>query len=139
MAGNDTSAVVAAAFEALHSGDVEPVRGLLAPDAQLHQCGFLNPISLIRLLDGGFTIGDRIHEREIHVEHVVAEGDLVALHWRTTGLYTDPSEPDLAAVPVDVPSMTFIRLADGLFAEVWNIQATSTLSSQLDAYREGTR
>jgi hypothetical protein len=136
---DNTGAVVRAAFEGLHAGNVEPLRGMLAPDAQLHQCGFLHPISLSRLLDGNFSIGGRFQNRAIHVEHVVTEGDLVALHWRTTGRYVDPSEPDLAGVPVDVPSMTFIRLADGLVAEVWNIQATSTLSSQLDAYREAAQ
>jgi hypothetical protein len=140
MAGEDnTGPVVRAAFEGLHAGNVEPLRGMLAPDAQLHQCGFLHPFPLSRLLDGGFTVGGRIRERAVHIEHVVAEGDFVVLHWRTTGLFADPEEPDVIGAPIDVPSMTLIRLADGMIAEAWNIQATSTLSSQLDAYREGAQ
>jgi predicted ester cyclase len=62
---------------------------------------------------------------------MVGEGDLVAIHWRTTGRHHDPDEPEPDGRRVSCPSMTFIRFERGRIAEIWDIQDTATLQTQL--------
>lgn len=119
------------AFEALMAGDLASLPELLAPDAVLHQCGFLEPVPARAIIAGEFPYRRPLGDRQVHLERMVAEGDLVALHWRTTGRWLDPDEPDTAGTPVNFPLMSFIRLEDGKIAEIWNIQDLATLQTQL--------
>lgn len=123
--------IVQRAFEALLAGDLSPLGELLAPYAVLHQCGFLEPISGRALLHGEFPGHGPLADRQVTLERMIGEGDIVALHWRTTGRYSDPDSPELDGRYVTFPSMSFIRLEDGMIAEIWNIQDTSTLQAQL--------
>lgn len=72
----------------------------------------------------------------MHLERLIGEGDLVALHWWTTGRYRDPASPELDGKEISFPSMTFIRFEGGTIAEIWNIQDTATMHSQLHAPAE---
>jgi predicted ester cyclase len=63
---------------------------------------------------------------------MVGDGDTVALHWRTSGRYVDSDSPERDGMQVSFPSMTFVRVADGRIAEIWNIQDISTLQTQLE-------
>ena len=132
MSVEENKQIVRQAFEALMADDLTPLGALLATDAVLHQCGFLAPIPASVLLQGGFPAGRRIADREVRLERIIGEDDIVALHWRTTGRFpaTDPPERD--GKPVSFPSMTFLRLENDRIAEIWNIQDVSTLKSQLD-------
>jgi ketosteroid isomerase-like protein len=124
------------AFEALMAGDRETLQHLLEPDAVLHQCGFLDPIPAGSILRGEFPRWRLLEGRQVQLERIVGEEDLVALHWRTTGRYSDPDAPELNGRPVSFPSMTFIRFEGDKIAEIWNIQDTATLQTQLRAPAE---
>jgi ketosteroid isomerase-like protein len=123
--------IVRRAFEGLQAGDLGAVSDLLAPDAVVHQCGFLEPLPARAMLSGAFPGGGRIDARDLHIERMIGEGDLVALHWRVTGRYAAPDEPEINGRPVSVPWMTFVRVDGGRIAELWNIRDTSTLETQL--------
>ncbi|MGE2834036.1 ester cyclase [Mycobacterium sp. SMC-4] len=54
------------------------------------------------------------------IEHIVADGDLVATHWRSTGTHSGPFyDLPVTGRPVVVTGMTFSRVADGRIAEEW--------------------
>lgn len=132
MTNSDNKELVRRGFEALMDGDLRPLRDLLAPDAVLHQCGFLTPIPARAFLQGDFPARGRLQNREVQLNQMIGEGDLVALHWRTRGRYSDPDSPQRDGMHVSFPSMTFVRIAGGRIAEIWNIQDTSTLQTQLE-------
>jgi ketosteroid isomerase-like protein len=136
MSVDENKQIVRRAFDALSTGDLRPARELFTPDALIHQCGFLEPLPARALIDDAgtrdrFPGGGRIKEREIRLERMAGEGDLVALHWTVTGRYSAPDEPDVDGRPVSVPWMSFIRLDGGKIVELWNIRDTSTLQTQL--------
>jgi steroid delta-isomerase-like uncharacterized protein len=58
----------------------------------------------------------------LRVEHLVAEGDLVAVHWIGTGTNTGEGN-GLPATGrrVEVRGMTLFRLRDGRIAEEWGV------------------
>lgn len=113
------------------TGDRAALRSLLAPDAALHQCGFLDPIPVQSILSGEFPRRGPLLDRTIHLERIIAEGDTVSLHWRTSGRYTDLEAPELDGRHVSFPSMSFIRFKGGKIAEIWNIQDVATMQTQL--------
>jgi len=92
MTLEENKQVVGRAFEALMAGDLQPVQDLLAPDAVLHQCGFLKPMP-VRVFISGAAPGMRIEDRRLRIERMIGEGDLVAVHWTTTGRNSAPDEP----------------------------------------------
>jgi ketosteroid isomerase-like protein len=124
------------AFDALMAGDLTPLGDLLAPDAVLHQCGFLHAIPAHSILSGEFPGRSLVEDRHVQLEQIIGEGDLVALHWRTTGRYHDPASPELDGTETSFPSMTFIRVEAGKIAEIWNIQDTATMHAQLHSAAE---
>jgi ketosteroid isomerase-like protein len=124
------------AFGALMAGDLTPLGDLLAPDAVLHQCGFLDPIPARSILGGEFPGRSLLEDRRVHLERIIGEGNLVALHWRTTGRYRDPHSPELDGTEISFPSMTFIRFEVGKIAEIWNMQDTATMHAQLHSAAE---
>jgi ketosteroid isomerase-like protein len=126
----DDKAIVRAVFDAFMSDDQSPLDDLLAADCVLHQCGIPEPIS------GADAIKHRragrfLSERQVHLEQIVADGDLVAIHWRTSGLYANAQRPDKLGQPISFMSMSFLRLDQGKIGEIWNIQDMSTVSAQL--------
>ena len=136
MTTDDNKAIVQRAFEALMDRDLRPLEDLLAPDAVLHQCGFLQPIPGAAIIRGEFPGRGPLVDRQVRLARMVGKGEIVALHWWTTGRYSDPDSPELDGKRVSFPSMSFIRLEDGKIAEIWNIQDTSTLQTQLNAPAE---
>lgn len=137
MGTDENKQIVRRAFEALMAGDLSPLRELLAPNAVLHQCGFLDPIPGEAMLQRNLPGGPRFRDRRFTLERMVGEGDDVALHWRTSGRYADPDSPRLDGTPVSFPSMSFVRLENGRIAEIWNIQDMSTLQTLLQAAEAG--
>ncbi|HLJ69512.1 MAG TPA: nuclear transport factor 2 family protein [Chloroflexota bacterium] len=131
MTVDENKQVAERAFGALAARDFNRLESLLAPDAVLHQCGFLKPLPARALLQGELGGRSPIVEREVQLEQIIAEGDTVALRWRTTGRYADRDSPRLDGVRVSFPSMTFLRFADGRIAEIWNMRDADTLQSAL--------
>jgi predicted ester cyclase len=127
----ENKAMVLRAHEAFLAGDTATLESLLAPDCALHQCGFLEPLRgsrLFELIRGG---GQALSDRKRWVEAVVAEGDTVAIRWTTTGRHTGFLIREPTGKQVSFSSMTFVRVRDGRISEIWNIQDTSTLRTQL--------
>lgn len=118
------------AFTALMERDLASLGDLLTADAVLHQCGLLDPISRHAIMQGDFPRRSLVAEREDRLECIIGEGDMVALHWRTSGRFSDPHWPERNGNPVNFPSMSFIRMQDGKIAEIWNIQDVSTMHTQ---------
>lgn len=128
---DDTKAIARCGFDAFMEGDLGALRQLLAPQATLHQCGFLQPIPAASILNREFPRLSPLEDRQVKLERMVAEGNLVALHWTTTARYNDPATPEIEGKTVSFPSMSFIRVEDGKIAEIWNIQDTTTMQMQL--------
>lgn len=95
MSVEDNKQMVHRAFEALMAGDLSPLETLLAPDAVLHQCGFLELIPARAILRGELPGGGPLRDRQVQLQRMIGEGDIVALHWRTTGRYSDPDALNL--------------------------------------------
>lgn len=130
MSVEENKTVVQRAFSGLASGEFGSLRDFLAPGAVIHQCGFLNPLPVTELIERGGAYSP-IHDRAVHLDQLIGEGDLVALRWHTDGIHTDPDQSANGAVAVSFPSMTFVRLADGKIAEIWNMRDADTIQSQL--------
>lgn len=135
----ENKAIVRRALEALMSGNcpegTHPLDELLTPDCALHQCGFLEPIrgaSGIRALPRSGPLTNR----QVQLEQIVGEDDMVAIHWKTTARYTDPDEPEIDGSLVSFPAMSFVRLEGGKIAEIWNIADVATLQTKLRDLRE---
>ncbi|HEX8918400.1 MAG TPA: ester cyclase [Chloroflexota bacterium] len=126
------------ALEALMTSNMTALRSLLAPDAVLHQCGFLEPVPAGAILAGEFPRRGLLSDREVRLERIIGEGDVVAMHWRTDGRYSDPHSPSLDGKQISFPSMSFIRFEEDRIAEIWNIQDTATMNTQLQSLAEGT-
>jgi len=131
MTSEENKQIAHRAFEALMARDLSPLQDLLAPDAVLHQCGFLHAIPAGAILSGAFPGRSPLEDRHVHLERMIGEGDMVALHWWTTGRYRDPDSPELDGKEISFPSMTFIRFQGDKIVEIWNIQDTATLQTQL--------
>ena len=126
----ENKAITRAAIEALMTDNDAAIEGALAPDCVLHQCGVLEPIRGVEKIR--HRRPDRfLTERNVRLEQIVMEGDLVAIHWRTSGLYADPMRPDRNGQPISFMSMSFLRLEQGKIQEIWNIQDMSTVAAQL--------
>jgi predicted ester cyclase len=135
MTTEDNKAMVLRAHEAFLAGDTSTLESFLAPDCALHQCGFLEPLrgSHLREFIGG---GGRLSDLRRWVETVVADGDTVAIRWTTTGRHTNFLIREPTGKQVSFSSMTFARVEDGKIAEIWNIQDTASLSTQLAEEKE---
>ena len=135
MTTDETKQLAPRAFQALAAGDFQALEGLLTPTTVLHQCGFLQPITVQALLarsyQGRLGDGSQVVDRQVQLEQLIAEGDTVALRWRTVGRYVDEDVPERNGVTVSFPSMTFLRIADGRIVEIWNMRDADTLQSSL--------
>lgn len=126
----DNGAITRAAFEALTTDNDAAIEEILASDCVLHQCGIPEPIR------GSEKIKHRrpgrfLAEQQVTLEQIVTEGDLAAIHWRTSGVYADPGRPDKNGQSISFMSMSFLRLEQGKIQEIWNIQDMSTVAAQL--------
>jgi ketosteroid isomerase-like protein len=130
MVTDDNKAIVRAAFDVFMSDDQSALDDLLAPGCVLHQCGFLEPIRGAEAIKHR-RAGQFVSERTVHLEENVADGDLVAIQWQTSGLYVNAYRPDKLGRPISFGSMSFLRVDGDKIQEIWNIQDMSTVSAQL--------
>lgn len=131
MSVEDNKQIARRALGALTAGDRDALQSLVASDAILHQCGFLEPIPVHSILSGEFPRRSSLGGREIELERMIAEGDMVALHWRTSGRFSEPESPAVDGKQVSFPSMSFLRFDGDRIAEIWNIQDVATMETQL--------
>jgi len=131
MTTDENKQIAMRAFHAFMGGDLDSLAGLLAPDAVLHQCGFPEPIPAADIISGKFPYQWLLDDRHDQLERIIGEGDIVALHWRTTGTYREAGSPEIDDMQVNFTSMSFIRHAEGQIAEIWNIQDIATLQSEM--------
>ncbi|HZU14281.1 MAG TPA: nuclear transport factor 2 family protein [Chloroflexota bacterium] len=132
MTVEQTKSIARQGFDALAAGDLAALERVLAPNAVIHQCGFLQPISVHALLGGNGRPRPWGHvtDRQVQLEQLIAEGDMAALRWRTTGRYSH-DDAALDGTPVSFPSMTFLRIEGGRIVEIWNMRDADTLQSEL--------
>jgi ketosteroid isomerase-like protein len=136
MSVDENKAIARAAFDALMSDNLAPLDHLLAPDCILHQCGWLQPIRGVERIKHISGRRRLVSERHVRLDAIIAEGDTVAIHWHTEGLYADPGDPHRTGQAVSFMSMSFLRLDEGTIREIWNIQDMSTVWSQLGSSAE---
>lgn len=130
MANDEHKAIVHAVMEAMMSDDPTRLDDLLAPECVLHQCGLLEPIRGAAAITGR-RVGRFLSDPQVQLERLVSEGDLIAVHWRTSGHYANPNRPSKSGQPISFGSMSFLRLDGGKIQEIWNIQDMSTVAAQL--------
>ena len=115
--------MVAALSSAFSSGSVDELDHLFRPDFVNHQPGSSRDFaSLKRALAGARAA---YSDPQLTIDHMVAEGDLVAQHltFRATqkgssGAMAPPGEP------VTICSCEILRIVDGKVAERWGVTAT---------------
>ncbi|WP_421989342.1 ester cyclase [Roseococcus sp.] len=77
-------------------------------------------------------------EIETRIEHLVAEGDRVVLHWTTSGLHVGPYG-DVAATGkrITMTGMDLLRLAGGRIVECWSMWDGLSVYDQLGVLKIG--
>jgi hypothetical protein len=106
-------------------GKLGSIGDLVTPKAVLYQCGFLAGIPVRSLISRAFSFQRRLTDRQVQIERVIGEGDLITIQWRTTGRYEKPESQELHGTRVSVPSMSFLRFEDGRIGQIWKIQDTA--------------
>lgn len=119
------------------NGDKSAIDRYWSPDAKVHMTDF----------DG--TAVDVIHEDverywgafdavETRIDHLVAEGDRVVLHWTTSGQHIGPYG-DVAATNkrITMTGMDLLRLADGKIVECWSMWDGLSVYDQLGVLKIG--
>jgi predicted ester cyclase len=134
MSAEENKAVVRRYYEELwNTGDSALVEECFAPDVRIQG----HPVGWDGLRDGlagWLTAFPDIRHR---VDHLVAEGDLVAAHVHFAGTHRGVfHEGDLGTWPptgrsVDVQEMNFFRLAAGKVVEMWVVWDQVGFAQQL--------
>jgi steroid delta-isomerase-like uncharacterized protein len=71
-------------------------------------------------------------DMQIAVKHMVAEGDLVVVHWTAWGTNTQPGMGlPATGKPVNVSGMTLFRFRAGKISEEWNAWSMLSVLKQL--------
>ena len=136
MDRTDYKQLVTHAHDAFLAGDATALAECLSEDCVLHQCGFLHPIvGAAAIAKLGRRAEAGLSDRQRRIVSVIAEGDVVALRTTVSGRQTGVwfGQP-ASGTKVAFDMMTFVRVADGKIAEIWNIQDTATILTQLDAW-----
>lgn len=136
MAARATKDVIRSAFEALNRRDQDQFAGLHADDVVLH-----GPEGDLRgaeaLTAHEFEIFDVFSDLAHELRSLVAEEDLVAARWRSTGTHDgDLGEvgPTGEEVAIDVFGM--FRVADDRVAEVWVLPDRLRMMQQIGTWMD---
>ena len=69
---------------------------------------------------------------QLKLDRIIAEGDLVSLHWSATGTNTVAAAPfPGTGKKVAIDGMSFFRFADGKIVEEWSTYDNLTIMQQL--------
>jgi len=134
MSGEVNSKIVERFETAFGANDVDTIDELCAPDLVDHNpipdqkpglAGFKDTIAMYK---GIFP------DSQVDVQHIVAEGDLVATHWTVTGTH----QAEFFGIPatgrkVSIEGMNVYRLDGGRITDVWTQFDGLGLMQQLGA------
>jgi steroid delta-isomerase-like uncharacterized protein len=124
-------AVARSFFEdVLDKGKLEDYAKSHAPDFVAHSEGRL--ASLEEDMTAAREQRKALPDMRVKVNHIVAEGDLVSVHWTASGTNTAAGW-DIPATgkSVNVNGMTLFRLERGLIQEEWSVFNMYSLLKQL--------
>jgi steroid delta-isomerase-like uncharacterized protein len=119
---NGNKALVQRWFEEVwNKGRADAVDELLAADSVVHGLGpDLHGPTGFKSFHSAYR--NAFPNIAIRVDHFVAEGDMVAVHWSGTGTHLGDGLGFAATnKPVNFTGMVFIRVANGKLAEGWNV------------------
>jgi hypothetical protein len=108
--------------------DIQPE--IYGPDFVAH--GFGRDFTLAEDEASGKQLRAAFTDLQLKLDRVIAEGDLVSLHWSAKGTNTvaiGPFPGTGKAVAVD--GMSFFRFADGKIVEEWSTYDNLTIMQQL--------
>lgn len=94
--------------------------------------GFGRDFTLAEDESSGKQLRAAFPDLQLKLDHIIAEGDLVSLHWSAKGTNTvaiGPFPGTGKAVAVD--GMSFFRFADGKIVEEWSTYDNLTIMQQL--------
>ena len=121
--------------EAWARGELDKLDELIAPELTSHDAIPGLPRGLAGAKAGHAAFLKSFPDRTISIEHVVAEGDLVAVHAK--GAATHTGDPFFGVPPsgrrVSLESISIYRVRDGKVVEHWGLNATWNLMQQLGA------
>ena len=118
-------------------GDLEALDQLVSPDLVSHDAIPGLPPGLTGARAGHSAFLHSFPDRTIAVEHVVAEGDLVAVHTRGEATHTGAPFFGIppSGRPVTLESISIYRVRNGKVSEHWGLNATWALMQQLGAIK----
>jgi len=128
---DDAKDLVRRAFRAWDAGDERAIESLLAPGfvQHNHEGGFWDAAEVVRLAR---FFSQPFPDRRTEIQHIAAEGELVAVHWVTTATHRGPYlELPPSGMAVRSEGVAFFRIAGGLIAEIWNWSASPSYYRQL--------
>ena len=131
----DAKDIVRRVEEAWLRNDLAALDDLIAPDLVSHDVTPGLPPGRDGAKAGHSAFLASFPDRTLTIDHLIGEGDLVAVH--TTGTATHTGAPFLG-VPasgkrVTLESMSIYRVKDGKIVEHWGVNAALNLMMQLGA------
>jgi predicted ester cyclase len=138
MSTEENKAVIGRFFEECwNKGDLAVLEQCFAPDVQTHSARGASIQSRDWFGDGVTRWRRAFPDYQYVVEHVVAEGDIVAVNTRFTGTHQDvfqwlsygPWAP--TGRSIDVMEMFVFRLAEGRVVDLWATWDQVTFARQL--------
>lgn len=113
-------------------GDFSNLDRIYGPDFIVHSGG--KQFTLEQDNESGKALRAAAPDAKVSVEHMVGEGDLVAVHWRAEGTNTVASAGMPGnGKPFTVEGMTFFRFEQGRIVEEWSVTDWASLMKQLAA------
>lgn len=123
-------------IEILQTGEFDQLDEILAPDVYDHvgqQSGIQWWKDILSKVAGGFSDMDNT------IEHVLVDGDHVAVHFVITGRQTGRFLPQVGQVepsgkPFSWTHVHIFRISEGLIAEHWAVRDDIGLAKQVGAF-----
>lgn len=131
-----------ASVEAYHNalwrdGDKGAIDRTWSPDAKVHMTDFEGTAVDVVREDVNRYFG-AFEQIETKIEHLVAEGDRVVLHWSTSGLHVGPyGEIAATGKRIAMTGMDLMRLQDGRIVECWSMWDGLSVYDQLGVLKIG--
>lgn len=120
-------------LEILDTGRFDRLGEILAPDVYDHvgqQAGIGWWQEILS------KVGSAFGDTSTTIQHLLVDGDHVAVHWTVEGRHTGPFLPQIGAVeptgkPFSWAHVHIFRVADGLIAEHWAVRDDLGLAKQV--------
>lgn len=135
QSASERNKAVARAFfeEVLSTGKLENYSQFHAGDFMAH--GTDRDLTLAEDLAMAREERTALPDMRFAVNHIVAEGDLVLVHWTATGTNTQPGMGlPATGKPIRISGMTLFRFKAGKISEEWNAWNMLTVLKQAGLY-----